>query len=139
VRKKTNGESWDIDWFVGKSGRIADSYITISGKGTFLLSSGFVHEADLQNSGNQLYVRFSYYKPKNAIIFDFTEDTQVEGGYTLVFRGKSAKSASVSSRAFFKKNNLDPEQLSGRYSPEKKRIARVGALWFIDLNKKLEK
>jgi len=139
MKKKTTGESWDIDWFVDKSARIGDAYITISVRGTFLFSAGFVHEADLQRSGNQLYVRFSYYEPKNVIIFDFTEDEKVEGAYTIVLRGKSGKSGSVTSRAFFKRCNLDSEQLSGRYSPEKKKIARVGEVWFIDLNEKLEK
>lgn len=139
MKKKATNASWDIDWFVDKRARITDSFITISGKGTVLFSSGFVHQAELQNLGEPQYVRFSYYKPENAIIFDFTGDGEAEGTYTMVLRGKSGKSGSVTCRAFFKVMNLDPEELSGRYAPEKKKIARVGNVWFIDLDKKLEK
>ena len=138
VSKKKTGESWDIDWFLDRGARISNPFITITGNGTFLFSSGFVHEAGLESLGTQPYVRFSYYEPENAIIFDFTEDKKAEGVYTLVLRGKSGKSGSVTCRALFKKKNLDPEQLAGRYAPEKKRIARAGEFWFIDLDKKLE-
>lgn len=134
--KKSSDATWDIEWFVGRGGRFGDPYITIIDRGTFLFSSGFVNKAGLED---KTYVRLSYYKPKNAIVFDFTEDKKVDGVYKLVIRGEKAKSGSVTCRSFFKKFDLDPENLSSRYTPEQQKITRAGVFWFIDLNKKLEK
>jgi hypothetical protein len=136
VKKKSNNDTWDIEWFVDKGARITDPYITIIDNGTLLFSSGFVHKAGLED---KMYLRLSYHKPKNAIVFDFTADERVDGAYKIVIRGEKAKSGSVTCRSFFKKSNLDPKNLSYRYAPEEKKIARAGVFWFIDLNKKLEK
>jgi hypothetical protein len=134
MAKKTIPNTPEIDWFTGRGARISDSYVTITGRGTFLFNTGFILDSGLVNLS---YVRFGFDKNKNAIYFDFTQDKKAQGVYKVVLRGVKSKSGSVTSRTFFKINGLDPENLAGKYVPEKVKIPRVGDLWCIDLNKKM--
>lgn len=136
MKKNNNADTLEFDWFEDRGARITDSFITISENGTVLFSSGFIHEADISG---KTYVRFGYNKEGELIAFDFTKDKKATGVYTVVLRGEKAKSGSVTSRAFFKKYNLVPEKIAGRYSPEIKKVPRRGQFWIIDLNEKIEK
>ena len=138
MSKKNDFDVTGFDWFEDRGARITDSFISISGDGTFILSSGFIHEIKMDRK-NKNYVKFGYNKSKDLIAFNFTTDDRDKGVYTVVLRGEKAKSGSVTSRAFFKKNNLDSKKLAGRYSPELKKIARLGECWIIDFNERLEK
>lgn len=133
MKTKQTDESYEgLEFFTKKGGRFANAKITITERFSFLFSSGFCHMANLENKD---YVRLAYYPKTSEIFFDFTEDKDAEGVFKLLHRGAPAF---TTCQSFFKANYLNKDQVVGSYSPHKKRIPKIGEVWFIKLDEKVQ-
>jgi len=133
MRRKESDESWDdLRFFTKKGARISNPKITITENQAILFSSGFFHKANLEDKS---YVKLAYSPSNRAIFFDFTEDPNAEGAFRLIHRGGSG---STTCRSFFNANDLEKAKTVGHYVPDKKRIPRIGEMWFIRLDERIQ-
>lgn len=127
-------ENWeDLEVFTSLGARISKQYVRITKNSIFLFNSGFVHQAQLK-SRKLTHVIFAYSPKKKAIVFDFTNDPQAKGAHKVILRLNSASSGS---RSFFNYHSLDPKQLEGKYTPKLEKIPKIGEVWVIYLNAKI--
>lgn len=111
--------------FTQQGTKLSKKFVTITPRGGFLFSAGFVHEGELTKFQ---YAILAYDENAKAILFSFMNDRQVPGAIKLTHR--ASRNSSLQSGSFFRFFHLDPEQLTGRYDIEKRNLPRRGE-WFV--------
>lgn len=109
--------------------KLGKRFVTITPRGGFLFSAGFVHEEKLTKFQ---YAVLAYDENSKAVLFSFTIDPQVQGAIKITHR--ASKNSSLQSGSFFTFFHLDPKQLASRYDVQKRNLPRRGEWYVIFLN-----
>lgn len=131
MNKISNLKWEDLETFTKVGARISSLIVKINRNQTFTLNAGFIHQAKKQIA-DSTYVRLSYSKDNNAIVFDFTKNQQLEG---LIKMTKKAN-ITFSARSFFSYYQIDINIAQGKYEPELLYIPQKGEYWVVFLDKK---
>ena len=107
-------------------------YVTILPQGGFIFNSSFVRKANVEDA---THVVLGYSEVSGAVGFKFTEDAKAPGVYKL---SKGVSNRQVGCKPFFTYRALDPEKLRGRYVAVKRKAGKIGAVWVIYLDEKIE-
>jgi hypothetical protein len=110
--------------------RLASKTITIAPKGSFLFSSGLVHQDNLQQYSHCI---LGYDLAAKAICFQFTNEKN-PGSIKIAHR--KAGNIALQSGSFFAFNKIDPKQLAGRYPVKKETIPDRGEWLVVYLSEK---
>lgn len=129
---KISSLKWgDLETFTSVGAKISSSIVKINPNQTFTLNAGFIHHAKKQIA-DSTYVRLSYSKDNNAIVFEFTKNQQLGG---LIKMTKKAN-ITFSARSFFNYYQIDINTAQGKYEPELLSIPEKGECWVVFLGKK---
>ena len=120
--------------FTRPGSKLAGNFVTITPRGGFLFSSGFVHAAKLID---YTYCVLAYDKNAKAILLLFTSDNKVTGAIKVTHR--VTKNSSLQSSSFFRYFQLSASELNGRYPVEKQHLPRRGEWFVIFLDQRLSK
>lgn len=114
--------------------RLSNKFVTVTSRGGFLFSSGFVHSEKLDGFSHCV---LAFDRNAKAILFSFKRDKKDEGAIKLTHRNTG--NSSLQAGSFFQYFELKSEILQGRYGLEKKSISRQGEWFVLYLDNRLEK
>lgn len=103
--------------------------ISLGAHGGFGFNSGFYKRENIKQYS---YVVLSYDANKNAVAFNFTNDSTPKGAWKITHT-HNKHSASVVVRSFFAAHDINPEKYTGKYTPNEYIDPKIGKLFYIIL------
>jgi hypothetical protein len=120
-------KQWSFEKFSGRIPR-GDTKIGINRSGLIRLGVMFCKKTGVKK---YTYCLQYFDKINNALALKFTNKKE-DGIVTVTTDGEAA---ALSSKSFFKANNLDLDKISGRYEWTKENIPGVGDVFIVELSK----
>jgi len=111
-----------------------DSIISITSENKIILRQGFIRNArcDLEN---MTHVILSYSQSNRVIVFNFTDNKNAKGSFTLS-KATNTENFIICSTQFFSFFEIK-ERVFGKYFAELNKIGEKGYFWTINLNNKI--
>ncbi len=134
MAKTEKAKNWDdLETFKSVGGRLDQGWVTVSERGSLVLSVGFAHTAKLRDQFTHAIL--SYSGANNAIVVEFTADADAAGALKLT---KGGNYVTITGTSFWEYFGLNLKNFLGRYIPTKMKIPKRGSVWVISLNEKVE-
>lgn len=114
--------------------KLSHKFVTITSRGGFLFSAGFIHNENIDKYSHCL---IAFDRNAKAIMFAFKNNDEEEGVIKLTHR--ETGNTSLQAGSFFQYFGLKPENLKGRYELEKKNISRQGEWYVAFLDNKIQR
>lgn len=135
MAKKEKEITWDdLETFESVGSRFGAVWVSITERGSLILSAGFAHKAKLRGEGGPTHAILSYSGSNKSIIVDFTSDSEAPGALKLTKAGN----ITITSTSFWKYFDLDPKPMVGRYPIKKVKIPKRGSVWVVTLSDKID-
>lgn len=115
--------------FVSTGTRLGNYSISFNGSSYFGFNSGFYVK---ENINKYKKVVLFYDKKKKAVAFQFTNDQNAEGSFTVV-HAQNQSTGSVTARSFVIGNDINKPRYFGKKKPIKVRDKNFGELFVINL------
>lgn len=139
----------DLEVFMHVGAKIGKPYIKITPRKSITFSSGFIHHAKTQIFG-MTYAVLCFSKTKNAIVFRFTENSDLPGATKISINSGATKkakennissdtakgNASIAARAFFNYYSIDEKKYAGKYEAVLEDVPNLGKSWVVYLGKR---
>lgn len=122
-------EIYNFRKFTRTGSRRGNYSISLSPSFSFGFLSGFYRKEGIKNYKK---VILFYDKDSKAVAFQFTNDLESEGAFTVI-HGKKQSTGSVTARSFVFENDLNKKEYFGRRIPKKITDNEFGELFVIHL------
>ncbi|HEY4694530.1 MAG TPA: hypothetical protein VIH52_01035 [Candidatus Nanoarchaeia archaeon] len=109
--------------------KLGNYSISLTGSHSFGFSSGFYNREGISRYNK---VVLFYDKSRKAVGFQFTNDKDAEGAFTII-HGNKRTTGSVTVRSFLISNEINKEEYVGRKTPTKVKDGEFGEIFVIDL------